>query len=176
MRRMTIALWLGIALASFQPANAQTAASLEFCTTVQASLGLLCPNGPIYLIHDGTAGVKPFAPQTFNVLCNDADGATVVFKTLTGFVHNVLPVSTRDVHLALAIRSSDAAANWTVDTPSDQSDISLVVPDLTAQVEASSSGPGNAELELTVSFDSGNAGTLIPGTYCTTVYGTITAN
>ena len=63
-----------------------------------------------------------------------------------------------------------------MDTASDQTDLSLLTPDLVAEVQASSSAPGNAELELTVFFDTGNVSTLIPGTYCATVYGTISAN
>ncbi|WP_144057506.1 hypothetical protein [Novipirellula maiorica] len=143
---------------------------------MQNALSILSPNGPISLNHDGTAGIKSFAPQTFSAVCNDGDGATVTFGTITGFVHNTLPLIARDVQLDLSIASSDTDAGWTVDVVSDESNITDLVPDLSAQVQASSSGPGNVELQLTVSMDSGSVATLVPGTYCTTVYATITAN
>lgn len=176
MGRLFAALVGVLSIAGMQSASGQTTASLEFCAQVQNSLAILAPNGPVNLIHDGTAGLKSFAPQTFSILCNDADGATVSFSTVAGFTHSVLPLVTRDIQLNLAIDSADSGAGWTVDTASDQTDIGLVVPDLIAEVQASSSAPGNAELELTVLFDSGSLSTLIPGTYCATVYGTISAN
>ncbi|QEG43261.1 hypothetical protein [Roseimaritima ulvae] len=165
-----------LGVAGMPSASGQSTASLEFCAQVQNSLAILAPNGPVNLIHDGTAGLKSFAPQTFSILCNDADGATVTFSTLAGFTHNVLPLVTRDIQLNLAISSADAGSGWTVDTASDQTDLSLITPDLVAEVQASSSAPGNAELELTVVFDTGSLSTLVPGTYCATVYGTISAN
>lgn len=176
MGRLFAALIGVLSIVAMQSANGQTTASLEFCAQVQNSLAILAPNGPVNLIHDGTAGLKPFTPQTFSILCNDGDGATVSFSTVAGFTHSVLPLVTRDIQLNLAIDSADSGAGWTVDTASDQTDIGLVVPDLVAEVQASSSAPGNAELELTVVFDSGSLSTLIPGTYCATVYGTISAN
>ncbi|GAA4449008.1 hypothetical protein [Novipirellula rosea] len=167
---------LGLSIGIATQAQGQTSASVDFCVNVQNALAILAPNGPISLNHDGTAGIKSFAPQTFSAVCNDGDGATVTFGTVAGFVHNTLPLVTRDVKLDLAIASSDTEAGWTVDVVSDQSDITNLVPDLSSQVQASSSGPGNVELQLTVSMDSGSVTTLVPGTYCTTVYATITAN
>ena len=145
--RTLILFGLGMGIGT--QAYGQTSASLDFYVNVQNALAILAPNGPISLNHDGTAGIKSFAPQTFSAVCNDGDGGTV---------------------------TSDTDAGWTVDVASDQSDIKNLVPDLTAQVQASSSAAGNAELQLLVSMDSGSVSTLVPGTYSTTIYATITAN
>ncbi len=166
----------GLGMGIGTQAYGQTSASLDFYVNVQNALAILAPNGPVSLNHDGTAGIKSFAPQAFSAVCNDGDGGTVTFGTITGFVHNTLPLVIRDVKLDLSIATSDTDAGWTVDVATDQSDIKNLVPDLTAQVQASSSAAGNAELQLLVSMDSGSVSTLVPGTYSTTIYATITAN
>ncbi|WP_146401982.1 hypothetical protein [Pseudobythopirellula maris] len=157
--------------------HAQLSASALFCVDVEAALSILPPTvSVISLTHDGTANDQSLGNTLWPCLVNDADGAVVTFSTLTGFSHQTLPLVARDVELTLTIDSADGGAGWSVTTGTDQTDVSAVVPDVVATVQAESTGPGSATFDLEVAFVTGSLATLVPGTYCVTVVGTITAN
>lgn len=165
--------WLLVALLA-GVAHAQVSSSMMFCVNVASALSLQPPAGPIKVLHDGGSGDLPLGITQWPCVANGAGGAVVTFSTLTGFVHETILTSMRDVKLTLAIASSDAGAGWSVTTPTDQTDVTAIVPDLQATVQAESNAPGNAVFDLSVTFVTDNLATLSPGEYCTTIVGTIT--
>ena len=165
-----------VGLVFFSPALANLTASLELCVTVPSVLSILGPVGPVSITHDGTNNVQSFSGQPFTVLSNQVDGATVTFRCVGGFIHTVSSTSVRDCDLGLALTSADPGSNWTVDVPTDGTDVGALVPDLIAEVEASSDAPGDAVFALDVGMDGGAASQLPPGVYCTTIVATVTAN
>lgn len=156
-------------------ASAQTTAEAQFCITVSEALGIVGPSAPIAIFHDGSGNSNAFPAVSWTCICNDADGSVATFSTLTGMVHSAVPTSMRDVQLNLAVTSADAGSGWATTIASDQTDVTAVVPDLIATVQAESTGPGDATLDLTVTFITDDFATLVPGIYCTTVVATITA-
>ena len=151
-------------------------ASLDLCVTVPSILSIAGPIGPVSLTHDGTSGVQTFTPQPFTALSNQVNGATVIFQCVGGFVNTTNPSLLRDCTVGLNVTGFDPGSGWVVDVPSDQTDVTALIPDVIAQVEAHSDSPGDATFDLSVGMDGGDASQLPPGVYCTTVVATITAN
>lgn len=176
MRSVRNALLVAACVGLVEPAAAQISANVQFCVEVANTISLLPPAGPVAVIHDGTSGNQLLANALWPCLANDVDGSTVTFSTLTPFVHQTVPTEMRDVQLALDIDSADSGANWGVSTLTDQTDIGAAIPDTTATVQAESTGAGGATFSLDVIFITDDVSTLIQGTYCTTVVGTITPN
>lgn len=153
----------------------QVTASAMFCVDVNSVQSLQPPAGPISIIHDGTNDIQDLATTQWPCLANDSDGSVVTFSTLTGFVHATLPLEVRDVELSLAIDSSAAGSGWAVTVATDQTDVGATLPDIVATVQAESTAAGSATFALSVGFVTDDVSTLVPGLYCTTVVGTITA-
>jgi len=156
-------------------AMAQSTSQGIFCITVSEAIGIVGPTAPVAIYHDGTINANVFPPATWSCIANDADGSVATFTTLTGMVNSAQPLIARDCKLDLTVTSADAGSGWTTTVASDQTDITAVIPDLSATVQAESTGPGNATLDLTVSFLTGDLSTLSPGIYCATVVATITS-
>ncbi len=76
--------------------------------------------------------------------------------------------------LDLALNTSDTGSGWNVTTASDQTNYGAA--DEVATVQAVSSAPGDATLNLTVTFITTDFSTLLAGNYTSTVTATITAN
>lgn len=154
----------------------QVTASQQFCVEIASVLSLLPPAGPIAVIHDGSNADQPLATALWPCLANDSDGSTVTFSTLTGFVHTTIPTEVRDVRLTLSLDTVAPGAGWSVTTPTDQTDVGAAIPDIVATVQAESTDAGSATFALDVEFITSDASTLLEGTYCTTIVGTITPN
>lgn len=175
VRLLPVLLALVCCSVTTSTASAQLSDDALFCITVSEALGIVGPTAPIAIFHDGSSNDNVFPAAVWSCIANDADGSVVTFSTLTGMVNTALPAVARDVRLDLAVSSADAGSGWSATVATDQTDITNVVPDLVATVQAESTGPGNATLDLTVTFVTDDFSTLVPGIYCTTVVATITA-
>ena len=150
--------------------------SVEFCVTVPSLLHIVPPAGPISITHDGVSSDQPFSPSTYGIVCNQLDGGTVVFQTASAFINSSNLTTLRDASLSLSLVSADAGTDWAIDVASDQTDVGATIPDLTAEVQASSTAAGDAQMELTVEMNGGATSALPPGVYCITVVATVSAN
>ena len=157
-------------------ATAQLTGSVEYCITVPSILSIAGPGSSLSLTHDGSDDPQSFAPQVFTVLSNQIDGSTVNFRCVGGFINSANALLFRDCNLGLSLTGSDPGSNWGIDTATDQTDLTATIPDLIAEVTASSDSPGNAVFELSVAMDGGTASILPPGIYCTTIVATVMAN
>lgn len=146
----------------------------SFTVTVPAVLTITAPANGVTITHDGTDANNAFAVQTWSITQNPVNGATAVFSTNQVFTHATAPAFKRDVRLNLAVNASDAAAGWTVGTAADTTNFGT--SDEVATVQASSTAPGDATLNLTVTFLTVDFSTLAQGDYSLTVTGTLTAN
>jgi len=176
----TIKGWLllaPLALIAFPVSNlvAQTTGEAQFCITVSEALGIVGPTAPIAIFHDGSSDPNVFPATSWTCIANDSDGSVATFSTLTGMFNAASPLVMRDVQLDLVVSAADAGSGWATTIATDQTDVTAVVPDLVATVQAESTGPGNGTLDLTVTFITDDFSTLVPGIYCTTVVATITA-
>ena len=151
-------------------------ASATFCVTVPSILGVSGPAVPLSLTHDGTAGLQTFALEPFTLLSNQAAGAVVTFDCIGGFIHTTDALLTRDCILGATLDTADATSGWAVDVAADQTHLTDLIPDLTAQVQLSSTAPGDAVMNLEVCMDGGDPALLPPGVYCTVIVATIAAN
>ena len=150
--------------------------SVEYCVTVPSLLHIVPPAGPISITHDGASSDQTFSPSTYGIVCNQLDGGTVVFQTATAFINSSSLTTVRDATLSLSLTSADAGTGWAVDVSTDQTDVETAIPDLIAEVQASSTAAGNAQMELTVEMNAGVTAALPPGVYCITVVATVSAN
>lgn len=178
MDRSLIRIWgcaLGVLLAVGAPLQADLTGDTLLCMTVGDLLSVIPPAAPAALTHDGTSLDAAFAPLTWTCLSNSLSGSTVTYETDQAMTNQVLPSIKRDIKLDLALDSADSGSGWAVTVASDQTDWEASTPDEIATVSAESSAPGNCQLSLTVTFLTGNLGTLAPGLYCSTVTATIAA-
>lgn len=123
-----------------------------------------------------TTGRKPislFAPERWTVTQTSSAGATVTFTTEQAFTSTISSSLKRDARLDLALASSDTRSGRAVSVASDQT--SYASASEVAKVQASSTAPGSAAFDLTVTFVTGDVFTLEQGDYVTTVTGTIAA-
>ena len=154
-------------------AFSQLTATQDFTVTVPQAISVVSP-GAASLNHDLSANPQSFAAQTWVVRGNSTTGVTVNFGVSDVFVHTVNATYRRDVQLALAAGATQGPATWTITAPSDVT--ALGTGDLDATVSAASDDVGRADMELTVTFITGDLGTLLEGDYLTTVTGTVAAN
>lgn len=145
-----------------------------FTVTVPAVLTITPPVATVTITHDESDNNQAFAAQQWVAAQNSANGATISFATNQAFTHASNASHKRNAKLDLALFSSDAAASWSVSTASDQTD--HAGGDGVATVQAASTAPGDARLNLTVTFLTSDFSTLLQGNYTTTVTATITAN
>ena len=168
-RKFTLSAFVLIAAAlSATTASAQTEdREQSYNVTYPTILSLVAPADPGTLTHDGTAGNKAFATQSWTCASNNAGGVTVTL-TATAFGHATVGTSNADVALTLA--------NTGVFNPTT-ANASTSGGSGTAQVVGASTGAGSGTFELTVEFVTpADLSTLVAGSYTSTVTGTIVAN
>lgn len=169
----SFSLLCGIMLASNLQADLTT--TNLYCLNIGNALSVIGPPDPIPITHDGLAGDKSFSPALWTCVSNNAAGAVLTIETTTGMVHSTLPLIKRDVRLDLGLQSADAGSGWATTVATDVTDVDGLPADDVATVVAESTAPGNCVVALTLTFITGDLGTLVPGLYCTTVNTTIAA-
>ena len=150
-------------------------ATESFTVTVPAVLTVTAPAASVSLTHSQTDGNQAFAAQRWTMAQNAALGASITFSTNQAFTHATATTFKRNAKLDLALFSSDAGSGWAVTTATDQTDYANVISDGVATVSATAIAPGDAALDLTVTFVTTDFSTLASGNYSTTVTGTLTA-
>lgn len=151
----------------------QTTDTQAYTVTVPQAISVVAP-AAASLTHDLTANPQSFDPQTWVVRGNSTTGVTVNFGVTDVFVHSTDSAFKRDVQLGLATGATQGPATWTITTASDAT--SLSTGDTDATVTAASDDVGRADMALTVTFITGDIGTLLEGDYVATVTGTVAAN
>lgn len=151
----------------------QTTDTQTYTVTVPQAISVVAP-AAASVNHDLTANPQNFSPQTWVVRGNSTTGVTVNFGVSDVFVHTGDSSFKRDVQLGLAAGATQGPATWTITTASDTT--ALATGDTDATVTASSDDVGRADMALTVTFITGDLGTLLEGDYVTTVTGTVAAN
>ena len=162
-----------MSMVAIRRAEAQATDNQVFTVTVPTVLTITGPAN-VTVAHDQSDSNQAFAAQQWTASVNDVDGATVIFQTNQAFTHTVASSYKRNAKLDLAIASSDAGANWSVSTATDQTNYAGA--DGVAAVQASSTAPGDAAFNLTVTFITTDFSSLAAGSYTTTVTATLTAN
>lgn len=146
-----------------------------FTVEVASALTLIAP-ADATISHDETDSSQSFGVSGWGVTCNNAAGATVDFTTSAVFANGA---TNRDLTMSASVVSSDIVGGnpvWTV-TPSLATYSSdYANGNVTGQVQAVSSGAGNATLGLAMVFVDNDFSVLPSGNYSVTVTGTITAN
>ena len=181
MRRFLLfAVALAGCLSFSRIAEAQVLPQTDSCLqryviVVPGNVQIICPPD-VLIVHDTLDADQVFPVQQWEVRGNVLTGVTTTFEVLTPFVHSITPADVRDVQLDVAIASTLGPANWTVDVASDSTNIAAGPPDNDALVQISSDFVGWAFADLTVTFVDGSFGSLLAGTYETTVIGTVTEN
>lgn len=154
----------------------------EFTVTVPNVVDIAAPADRT-INHPGNNNPLSFIPggapiDHWRVSCNTINGASVSIRTLQAFTHTVDSNYVRDAQLDMSLAYTDVdgvgSPVWSLGVNSDITDYANL--DGEAIVTASSSGPGRAQLALTVTFITDTYSTLLAGDYSTTVEGTITAN
>lgn len=154
-------------------AEAQTTDSQIFTVRVPQNISITAPSD-VLINHDLTSADQAFGAQAWDVRGNTASGVTVNFAVNSPFVNQTNNTFKRDARLSLAKGTTTGTANWTVTTATDQTN--YTGSDNSATVTASSDGAGRANMLLTVTFVTGDIGSVLAGDYVTTVTGTVTAN
>ncbi len=147
----------------------------SYSVTVPTTLSIVAPSATS-ITHDETDDNQTFSAQQWEVSANAASGVTVTFNTPTAFVHSTDSDYKRDARLGLAVGSSTGPATWNVTTATDETNYAAATPDNDAAVVVASDDAGNAVLNLTVTFLTGEYGVFASGTYELTVTGTVVAN
>ena len=156
--------------------NAFGQATQNFTVEVASSLTISAP-GDLTIPHDTTDSNQGFGVSDWTVTCNNGAGATVDFTTTAVFENGAVE---RDLTMEVSIVSTDTTALganvWSV-TPALTSYTSdYASADRNGQVQATSAGPGNATLGLSMTFVDNDYSLLPSGNYTVQVTGTITAN
>jgi hypothetical protein len=154
--------------------QAQTTGTQTFTVTVPTSISITPPNSGVTLTHDATDNNQVFPPQAWIVRGNVGAGVNVNFTANAPFVHTENANFKRDLHLAVAVGASQGPAMWNVTEATDETD--YAANKQAASVSVSSTGPGRANLNLTVSFITDEFGTFANGDYVSTITGTVAAN
>jgi hypothetical protein len=162
-----------MSMVAFRRADAQATDNQVFTVTVPTVLTITGPAN-VSVNHDASNNDQVFSAQQWTASVNDVDGATVIFQTNQAFTHSTATAYKRDAKLDLAIASSDPTASWAVSTATDQTNYAGA--DGVAAVQASSTAPGDAAFDLTVTFITTDFSSLAAGDYTTTVTATLTAN
>jgi hypothetical protein len=170
VRNFCVAVCLSLTVVGV--ASAQQTANQTFDVTVPVSLSISAPTASVALTHDKSDNIQNFASQQWSVAGNNGTGVTVSFATATPFTHTANNTYKADARLALSLGTT-TGSTFTVTTATDTSN--FVANDNSASVAADSNGPGSAQMNLAVSFITGNFNTLAAGTYRTIVTGTIAA-
>jgi hypothetical protein len=156
-----------------QAAQAQTTDSQAFTVRVPQNISISAPSD-VLINHDLTNADQAFGAQAWDVRGNTPSGVTVNFSVTSPFTNQTNNTFKRDARLSLVKGTTTGTANWTVTTATDQTN--YTGSDNGATVTASSDGAGRANMLLTVTFVTGDIGSVLAGDYVTTVTGTVTAN
>jgi hypothetical protein len=161
-----------IVLASQSGAFAQTTASQTFNVIVDPVLSINAPPS-ISINHNQLDANQVFPVQGWLAKSNNAIGATVSFSTATCF-QAVAGGTTykRSALMNLAVGAADAGSGWTTVVPTATATAAAPV----ATVSAKSTAPGDATLNLAMTFVDSDFSALPAATFTTTVTATITAN
>jgi hypothetical protein len=152
----------------------QASTTEDFTVTVNPVLTITRPAASVTITHSQADANQVFAAQRWTVAQNSAAGASLTFSTNQAFTHTVESTFKRNAKLDLVLFSSDTGSNWAVTTATDQTDYASL--DGVATVAATADNPGDAALDLTVTFLETDFSALASGDYTTTVTGTITSN
>lgn len=149
-----------------------TTDSQQYSVAVDPLVSISAVNATVSINHDTNDTNQVFPSQLWNAFCNNSAGATVTFTTASAF-QNVVGATTYTRHATLDLAlGANVDAGWAIDTAT----ATTSAGNETVSVGASTSGPGSAELSLTVTFLDTDYSTLPSGTYAMTVDGLITAN
>ena len=177
MKRVLVVAMGTLVLASL-PATSYAQSDTDtqmFTVLVEPVVSIVSDNGPLAAItHDTADANQVFPAQPWTAFTNNAAGADVTLETITAF-ENTVGATTyeRDARLDLAINAGLTDPVWSLGTTNDQT--SYGTGDRDAAVTATSTGPGTAGFELTVTFIDNDYSLLPTGTYALNVVGTITA-
>ena len=150
-------------------------AQQQFTVVVADVLSITAPSD-VSINHDGTDTNQAFAVTASNwaILSNQGSGASVTFTT-SGRFTNVVGANTftRDYTMGLAVQS-DPDSVWDVVAGADLWE--SATDGAVGTVQAESTGPGNADLGLAVTFVDDDFSQLPAGNYTLSVTATIVAN
>ena len=135
---------------------------------------LVATGGRQERVHDGTNNPQTFKPQKWNLIAPQSRaGATVIWEA-TPFQHVDQSEYEADTLMNLSVRLSTQNSNWMAVKSSDGTNIDN--GNRHADVVAMSTGRGNAQVELTVTFLESPNQFAIVGDYVAVVVATITEN
>lgn len=160
-----------VVLASQSGAFAQTATQ-TFSVGVPSTLSITAP-AAVSIIHNQLDANQVFPVQAWAARCNNGVGGTVVFETGSAFQAMVNGTTyRRNAQMTLSVGSADAGSGWATVVSSD----STTDQDGVATVTAASTGPGDASLNLLMTFIDNDFSVLPAATFSLIVTATITAN
>lgn len=146
-----------------------------FTVQVASALSLIAPEDAI-ISHNEADENQSFGVSGWGVTCNNAAGATVDFTTNAVFANGAIE---RDLTMTVSVVSTDSVGGtpvWAVTPALTSYSSDYANSDVDGQVQAVSSGAGNATLGLAMVFVDNDFSVLPSGNYTVTVTGTITAN
>ena len=157
-------------LACESGAQAQTSGNQTYSVVVPSVLSITAPSA-VSINHNQTDANQAFPTQGWAARCNNGAGATVSFQA-NGPFQSVVNGTTyrRNAKMDLSVASAESGSGW--ETVVD----SATATTSTATVSATSSAPGNATLNLVMTFIDNHFSLLPATTFTTTVTATITAN
>lgn len=159
-----------VVLASQSGAFAQN--SQTFNVVVPSVITITAPSA-VSINHNQTDANQVFPVQAWSAKCNNGIGGTVSFSTNNAFLAVVNGTTyKRHAQLNLAVGSADAGSGWNTLIASDTTTAS----DEVATVSAVSLKPGDATLNLTMTFLDTDFSVLPAATFALTVTATISAN
>ena len=135
------------------------------------ALRLQSRSGDQQIVHTMKSTVQTFPPVRWDIQNAALAEGCLVQWTAESFVRDESPDVRADCELNLRLVQANRNARWTVTAPFDTSN--LAAGKDSATVSVSSRGPGQAQLELTVSFINHDLRRLASGDYQTYVTGTI---
>ncbi len=173
LRKLVMGVLCGVVvLASQSGAFAQTTDSQTFNVIIDPVLSINAPPA-ISINHNQLDANQVFPVQGWLAKSNNGIGATVSFSTGTAF-QAVVGATTykRNAAMILSVGSADVGSGWATVVASATATAAAPV----ATVSAASTAPGDATLNLSMTFVDNDFSALPAATFSTTVTATITAN
>ena len=151
-------------------------AQQNFTVVVGPVLSITAP-ADLSINHDTTDANQTFSVAGWDVASNNGTGATVDFTTTAVFQNGA---TERDLTMTVSVVTTDLDGGgspvWAVNPALTTYSSNYVGLDVNGQVQATSAGPGNAQLGLAMTFVDNDYSLLPSGNYVVQVTGTITAN
>lgn len=147
----------------------------SFTVEVASSVTLTAP-GDSTIPHDTTDANQSFGVSNWGVTCNNGAGATVDFRTTAVFANGA---TERDLQMTVSVVSTDSSGGspvWAVNPALTTYSSDYANGNVAGHVQATSAGPGNANLGLAMVFVDNDYSLLPAGDYTVQVTGTITSN